>query len=454
MIGRWRGRAKGQPPRPDDQSLPFGGRRVDLLILAILLALFCVRVWDLGVVTRDDALWTLYAWQNKWDVIWTWATQQGRVWALVSGPLLFLALKIKGVVVGNLAIVGSFAVFFALFYRIVAVHFGRRLAVLAACLNLGLYAMRWEGSLITAYPLFTWVLGSLYLGALLTLERYLGTGKRSILAVSVIFLFCSLFLHEGVTALFVLLYPLAALHHGRDRPRGGDLADRPIWCKASGDALLGWLIVVALYTIVYVGWRFAFPTNYAGNMLADFDVLRIARVVLAFALSGSIFHDMFATYTVRFSDAVLLNAASIGYPFWQFVRHPRMYAGSFVAGSLSALLIWHALAQLRSPVYTKNARVQHAFAVIVGALIAFVPILPVAATTKYQQWYYEFGIRAYVHTALSHFGVSLVIAVALIWMTDSLRRRFAWLTMAVATSCIFAVLCGAGYAMNDAIAQD
>ena len=92
---------------------------------------------------------------------------------------------------------------------------------------------------------------------------------------------------------------------------------------------------------------------------------------------------------------------------------------------------------------------------IVGALIALVPIIPLAARApKYQQWYEDLGIRAYVHTALSHFGVSLVVAGVLIWAVDSLRRRFACLVVAGAMSCVIAVLSAGAYAMNDAIALD
>ena len=426
---------------------------VDLFVLAVLLALFCLRVWDLGIVHSDDAAWALRAWQGRWGIIWDWAIGQGRVWALVSGPLLFTALKVKGSLLGNLAIAGGFAVFFALFHWVIAVHFGRRIAVLTACTNLGLYAMRWEGSLITAYPFFTWALGSLYLLSLLALERYFASGSRGLLATSLILFFCSLFLHEGVTVLFELLYALAALHHSRRAIDGGS-ARQPTLRKATRTALVGWLAVVASYALLYFGWRLVFPSVYRGNALAEFNAVRIARVALAFALNGSLLHDMFSTYTVRFSDPAFFDLREIGYPFWAFVRHPHLGPGSLAAGALSSWLVWHALGRLRPAGRVTGARMQLAFAVIAGVLIAFVPIVPVAATPKYQHWYYDLGVRAYVHTALSHFGTSLVVAAILIWMVDSLRRRYAWLAMVVGMSCLFAVLSTTGYVINDAIARD
>ena len=220
-MERWFGRVKAWRRTLADGSTAAAGQDLDVFILAVLLAMFCLRIWDLGIVHSDDAAWALRAWQARWGIIWEWATRQGRVWALVSGPLLFVALKIKGSFIGNLAIAGTFAIFFVLFHWVVAVHFGRRTAILAACLNLGLYAMRWDGSLITAYPVFMWVLGSLYLVALLALERYFATGKRIVLVTSLALFLCSLFLHEGVTVLFALLYPLAAIHHRSDLLRGG-----------------------------------------------------------------------------------------------------------------------------------------------------------------------------------------------------------------------------------------
>jgi hypothetical protein len=436
-----------------DPTTPAGGRHFDLFLLAVLLALFCLRVWDLGIVDRDDALWALHAWQGRWDIIWNWATGQGRVWALVSGPLLFVALKIKGTFIGNLAIAGTFAVFFLLFHWVVAVHFGRRIAVLAACLNLGLYAMRWEGSLITAYPAFTWILGSLYLLALLALNRYLATGNSRLLVASLALFFCSMFLHEGVTALFVLLYALAAAHHRRRHDLVEPAVSDAMLRKASWSALSGWITVVALYALVYFGWRLVFPSSYEGNVLARFDVIRIARVLLAFTLNGSILHDMFVAYTVRFGDSILWDATRVGYPFWEFVRHPRLHTGSLAAGALAGLLVWHTLARLRPTERHGDGRMQQAVTVIVGVLIAFIPIIPVAATPKYQG-YYDLGIRAYVHTALSHFGVSLAVAAILIWAVDSLRRRNARLAVAGAMTCLIAVLSAGAYAMNDAIALD
>ena len=416
-MGRWFGLVKSWRPTPADASTAAGGQDLDVFILAVLLAMFCLRIWDLGIVHSDDAAWALRAWQGRWSIIWEWATRQGRVWALVSGPLLFVALKIKGSLAGNLAIASTFAIFFVLFHWVVAVHFGRRTAILAACLNLGLYAMRWDGSLITAYPVFMWVLGSLYLVALLALERYLATGKRTVLMTSLSLFLCSLFVHESVTVLFALLYPLAAIHRRSDVVLDRGVASDGTLRERLLSALSGWITVVTLYAIAYMGWRFAFPSAYRGNAVAEFDLMRITRVTLAFALNGSVLHDMFAQYNVLFADAAFGDGMRIGYLFWRFVQHPRLHTGSLAAGALSALLVWDSLARLRPSVRPGDARAQQAFAVIVGALIAFVPIIPVAATPKYQQWYEDLGIRAYVYTALSHFGVSLVVAGVLIWVS-------------------------------------
>ncbi|MGH9551332.1 MAG: hypothetical protein ACRD3W_18250, partial [Terriglobales bacterium] len=204
----------------------------------------------------------------------------------------------------------------------------------------------------------------------------------------------------------------------------------------------------------YGGWRFVFPSSYRGTALAPFDAMRIIRVVLAFALNGSVLSDMFAPYSVLFADPVLGDGMRVGYSFWEFVRHPRLGTGSLAAGALTALLVWRALGGRQQSAHSAEARIQPAFAALAGLLVAFVPIVPVAATPKYQQWYHDLGIRAYVHTALSHFGVALTVAAVLIWAIDSMRRRFLWLSAAVAMSSAFAVLSAAGYAMNDAIAQD
>ena len=76
LMERWFERAKAWRPALADEAAPAGGHHLDLFILAVLLALFCLRIWDLGIVHFDDAGWALRPWQGRWDIIWEWATNQ------------------------------------------------------------------------------------------------------------------------------------------------------------------------------------------------------------------------------------------------------------------------------------------------------------------------------------------------------------------------------------------
>src|SRR5262245_58880678 len=115
--------------RPDLRS----DTLIDISLIAILLLVFCMRIWNFGIVHTDDAMWALWTFQPDQDPAGDWARNQGRIYAFPYGAIMLHVLMWLGTTYGELLRVGSFAIFFALFVIVVAVYCGRRVALLASC---------------------------------------------------------------------------------------------------------------------------------------------------------------------------------------------------------------------------------------------------------------------------------------------------------------------------------
>ena len=98
--------------------------------IAMLLVVFCYRIWDVAPTLNDDAVWRLAGHQGSWHIITDWAKMQGRVFAFVSGSLIFLGTSLQDSDLGPLLHVGAFALFFLCFHGLVGVYFNTKLAMM------------------------------------------------------------------------------------------------------------------------------------------------------------------------------------------------------------------------------------------------------------------------------------------------------------------------------------
>jgi hypothetical protein len=421
---------------------------IDGIIIVFLLAYMCLRVWGMGPMHTDDAVWALHAYQPDTDPIGEWARNQGRVWAFSIGRLMLNALFWVGTPVESLLKLGSFAIFFLSFYAVVSSYWGRRTAGFAACLFLGLFALRWEGSAFITYPLLVWPSATLCAFAILAGRYYFLSGAKVLLAISILFLFASLFNNEGVAVLFCVLFACSVL---------GNLAiEKSILAYKIGDFTRGRVrnlalvsvVIPALYALLAIGWAVSHPSTYGGHSIAAFDAIKTTSTLTNFALSGSLLYDLIIPYKVVYSDALTATGAAIVYSVYDYAYELTTYPGSILIGAITAYAAF--LTLRRTP--ARGVTVWRFIPLIlVGGIITFLPILPVAMTQKYQTWCLEYGINSYIMTVLSHFGVSLMIAG--IFMPFAPARG---LGMIVAL--VLAIALGAfatvGSRMNDAIAAD
>lgn len=423
---------------------------IELILIGTLLVLFCDRVWRLGIVHTDDAMWALWAYDPTTDPIGDFARNMGRLWAFAIGPLWLHASAWNETLYGNLLKVLSFAIFFVTFHGFVWVYCGRRLALLSATLFLALNVLRWEESILTSVPLLSWGSVSLALIATLVARSYVKHRNPILLPLSVTLLFISLVCNEGVSLFIMVLFPWCLFWN--EVQAGGASLRRMILPGSARRLLIAHFVCISTYILVAATWRVLNPTTYNGVMLAPFDIYRIAPAAISFATSGSIFHDLASSYGVTFADQFTKSGLAINYSPFRFVSGVAASPTGILAGGISTALI---LSLLLTP---KGSRAwsfasPEIFAIVTGLALAFVPILPVAMTVQYQEWFFNLAVSSNSHSILCYFGVSLVLAVVVSMILKLVpNRASAVLTAIVALG--VGGLAVTATRMSDAIATD
>lgn len=418
-----------------------------LAALAILFGLVCLRVWDLGVTHTDDAMWLLRSHTSFFSTIDDWARWQGRLWAYVSGSLIMLALVGQGTLWGELLRLGSFALFFGAFHLVAAAYCGRRIALLCATLFLGLFALKWDGSILTTYPMITWPAGIACAGALLAGRAWTGPdGKRWQLAAAGLLLLFSLFNNEGVTIAFIVLALLSVFANAAQLEHGAGGLRLP---RRSARLLLVFLAAAAAYSVLFIGWRLQFPSTYGGNALAPFNARRIITTLYHFSTSGSALHEVLRPLKLAYADT-FGGGAQHSYALRQYWPGLASAPLALLAGALTGWLLWRQLCRRAAHGPATPLRC----ALAGGLAIALLPIIPVALVGNYQVWAMEMGVRAYSHTIFAHFGWSLVLAALLLKLAGRLGRGRAGRALLMALVLAGAVLAALACRANDAIALD
>lgn len=421
--------------------------------IAILLLLFCHRIWDLGPTHTDDATWRLAAHSGNWAIIDQWAKAQGRVFAYISGSLIYIGCGSQGTVLGSVLHVGSFAVFFITFHAVLGLYFGERLAQLAAVLNLGLFALRWEGSVIVTYPLFAWTLSSLFVISIYLGWKYSRERRPLYLIASLVLLFISLNIHEGICALFGVVAVLAAL--ADYRLAASDQTSTSVGRQATWHVALT-VGIVCLYLAAYMGWRLINPSRYEGNQLGDLNPLTVLPVLASLSTSGTLTTDLIHPYAVGYADAVAHDGYQVTYrPLRYLLKFDLDFAAlatmAIVAFGIVTIMLRSTLNEVTHSKWVTPKRL--AACLLLGGLIAFLPVLPVALVGKYQEHFYTLNVRSYCFTPLCHFGWAILLAAA-IYFFYTLRPTRTGAAAVYVSASLLGLLAYCGSLKNDAIAYD
>jgi hypothetical protein len=409
--------------RQTTRGLATQSSRAVLPLIAFLLATLVYNVWGIGIVSFDDAMWHLRGNMPGWAPVWEWATSQGRMWALLTGPLMLHAAKWKGSFYGDLLQFLPFVVSFLLFHGILAIYFGRRIAILAAALFCSLFALRFDGSLLVSYALLAWPAASACCLAILAGRQYVGAGKPTWCVAAAVLFLLSLFTNEALAITFVGLFALAWLGNAMIRGTDGNVPlvqrlGRHDWILAGAC-----VAVAAAYAVSGALFAVAFPSTYDGHALAAFDWRRFTDTLQSFALSGSTLYGILDPYSVKYTDHVLQSSIDITYRLADAIRGLGSAPLAILSGLAAAVVVWSTCTEAAAHANDADDRKLHPGLLLVpGLLLLLMPIIPVALTEKYQSWHLDQGVKAYVSTVACHFGTAMILAGAMVAIADLAGR--------------------------------
>ncbi len=374
----------------------------------------------------DDAAWALWAMTPGADPVSDWARAQGRIWAYVSGSLIFYTLKWQGHIWGEILRIGSFLVFFTSFFWYVSKLTDKKIALLSASLFLSFFMMKWDGSILTTYPLITWIAGTAFIFALWSSRQYVLKGGLLYLFCTALLFLYSLFNNEGITVLFIVLFFLHSLIQGTTIDPSPLQTNLFKLKKRTIQLLSLFFVVSASYSLLYIAWYIAHPTTYDGHVLSTFNLSRFVKTLFHFSTSGSAIHDLFSPYVVGFGDYYNGTGKSSSYYLTRNLQRSLHSPTSLMIGLITVwllLMLTSKNGKLRSASSVEKIKqiLSYRGLMIAGLLIAIIPIIPVALTSKYQVWMAENHIRAYSHTIFSHFGWSCVFATLLVSLLEKLK---------------------------------
>lgn len=381
-----------------------------LFPLAIVAIAFLGSISAIRFVTLDDRWYAAWVWSDSWvATAYQFAIAHGRFPKPSSYtffvPYLFdsawaqAGIRLSSILVSAL-IAGN------LLQRILRV---RGSAVLSTLFFFAFAQNSFEHNLFVAYPLawelswICWMLG--LLGLMVAIER---KSLPFALVGAAIWLFG---LQEGFVAQTMIFL---ALVYSAWR------TEKRAWIYLSPYA-----IGLFVWLVVWLAWRSAHPSTYAGSQLRIADsITDAARTVLTLSIGG-------------------MPMASWLQGSWRFTWES--FVGSLTAlSAIKALAVFAGAMKLLERARVASALDNHArvaFLAFALLVMAFLPNLLVGLTPKYQEWV-RLGSHAYVY---SHFSYFAWIALGTVCLCAVVHR-----CPSNVLTCVFALSAAVGSLLTDA----
>jgi hypothetical protein len=401
-------------PRP-------AGRFLAVLCLSALAVLAFWSTLRTGSTTSDDLVYEQAVITGRLGALCTeLATKTGRFHhslhvGLTSLPYHLDSLPARKAVslAATLAVIAALAGFAA---RLAA---SPALGVLVAALILGLYQDNWHHNILTAYPLvfdagMAWLLAAGY-----ALLRHGETGRRRWLVLANISMFLAFSHFEAFVAYLPVLAGLVWLT-GRGRPKTR--------LRTLGAAFAA----VPVYAAVYLGYRLAHPSHYAGNALDLTSPWRVLKTALAYTqsalpLGGFAFN---IEYINRFPQATSRYVLSFGQYLTELAANWPLLAPAWIAmGILAGGLTFACLGRAGTALRPRPA------ALALAAYAALCPNLLIALSPKYQEPAAG-GLGWYVTSNFSFYALAVLLALGGLALTSRLTGRLRSVAAALLGLCV------------------
>lgn len=251
------------------------------MLLIVVMALATSPLLIQGVICNDElqsSYWAQLGWAQFWDhYVRVWASQGRSLGALLNIIAVYLGFISTNVLIFRAVSVGLMLIAFGLFGWLVARLMKRTeigVAVFTALLLL--LPISFEHTLPNAFvALFSLPLILAFLSFHLFLS-YLGSGRKGFLATSALFWVIFLTGYEA----FVILTPVFVVIAYMARQATPKEAWRAIVeCRHI-------FASTAFFLVAYIVARMLFPSTYAGNTLAEFNLSKSVAVVGHLVASG------------------------------------------------------------------------------------------------------------------------------------------------------------------------
>lgn len=354
--------------------------------LAILLL---INVWlssDGYRLSADDVLFHFVAlgeFHEAWKYIVATAISEGRIGSFILFPLNIWGTMLSEYPVGRYLIGALYFATFILFGFFLSLLLQRSLTVWLSAMFLAFHPLLYQHTPPTAYPLqntvpFLMLLGSrIYL--LVRGESWLA--RICMLSALLVSEYAFLF----GTALLLIEYSLSE--------SSTRLGIKGIWssCCFRRD-----VVAVALALIIYLLWRWAYPSDYIGNSVdGNLSVERTIRTLVAQTYYGTI---------IPYIKLKGVSAAAI-------------------AGAILVALITAALVR-RTPEPIGKTEYNTLTIAVFGLALVYV-MLPLAVNARFQTWCLERGECAYVSSRSAfYFLVPLLSLSALTIVPRRFHKTF------------------------------
>jgi hypothetical protein len=381
---------------------------LSLAAIAVLASLRAAEIWDVRFGTGDEVWqsWSLMRhelWHNAAEM----ARNTGRVYFLLYLPISAAVTSLRSNLVYNLLNVGTFLAGSILPVWVLRAYLGRSALLLFLLFYFALFPQLWHLP-PAAYPVVNYYPLLFAAAAAVALQRWIGNGAPLWASIAVPCFFIGLFQYESVT-IFVLLYVAVTLALLAAAGLTGE--ERGRWRRAV--QLLA--ATATLYALLYLGFRFAFPTVYAGNQLAPFDLHSAWYVIWKFAAGSSALFNFFDPIPLGYGDPAA-GPATFRVPgdLWDVVRNATALQVAAAAAAFAGAV--GALVQSR-----QGVRFGLLLALAAGLALALGGNVLHALTPQYQAW--AVGKQAWVGSRFSYFGLTLLLAASVVAVASLLPRR-------------------------------
>lgn len=383
----------GQP-----KAGPYAGYRHTHRLVSVFIALiFLIAFFPLvhtGYAVPDDFQFSLWAssperWKNAREA----AEQTGRFQVFFHICLAYVPyfvdshFYLKFVQIASMAMSAWLFAYTLTRYR-GDCHFGLIVLLLFGALTQNM----WEHHLFSAYPfVFQFGFSCLTL-SFIAFQKMLIGGSRSSQWQTGIFLFLALLAYETF-ALYIAIFLFIAWAYKKSQG----------W-RVILSAMAPVFICIFIFSTVYLTWRWQYPTNYAGARVdpATLDWAHIRQVIWQFSWAS--FPGYVLTHFTAIHHAFPVSPEGFNRNFASLFQN--MQSEWIVKAVLVGFGIWLTQSIKNSPL----TRQRFIALLAVSILLVFLPPLPLALTSKYQNWVNIFGVNAYVVTYFSYFGVVLFLA--------------------------------------------